>query len=115
MRYARTVRGSTLVERGREYVQAARVIGRHPLAIMFTHVLPNAVAPLLIQISLSMGFAVLAESALTFLGLGTQPPMPSWGGMLSAAAISYRKSAKTSPRPLKAWHPPTRRPRAAAK
>jgi peptide/nickel transport system permease protein len=57
---------------------------------MWLHVLPNAIAPLLIQISLSMGFAILAESALTFLGLGTQPPLPSWGGMLNESRAYLR-------------------------
>ena len=74
-----------MVEKNREYVQAARVIGRHPLAIMLRHVLPNVSAPLIVQTTVSLSTAILTEAALSFLGLGTQPPTPSWGLMLSAA------------------------------
>jgi len=88
--FARLMRARVLTEREREYVVAARCIGARAGRIMWLHVLPNAVAPLLIQISLSMGFAVLAESALTFLGLGTQPPLPSWGGMLNESRAYLR-------------------------
>ena len=88
--FARLMRARVLTEREREYVVAARCIGAQAGRIMRQHVLPNAVAPLLIQISLSMGFAVLAESALTFLGLGTRPPDPSWGGMLNESRAYLR-------------------------
>jgi peptide/nickel transport system permease protein len=88
--FARLMRSRVLSERERDYVLAARCIGARAGRIMRRHVLPNAVAPLLIQISLSMGIAVLAESALTFLGLGTQPPMPSWGGMLNDSRAYLR-------------------------
>lgn len=88
--FARLMRARVLTEREREYVVAARCIGARSGRIMWLHVLPNAVAPLIIQISLSMGFAVLAESALTFLGLGTQPPQPSWGGMLNESRAYLR-------------------------
>ena len=88
--FARLMRSRVLSERERDYVLAARCIGARDGRIMRRHVLPNAVAPLLIQISLSMGIAVLAESALTFLGLGTQPPMPSWGGMLNDSRAYLR-------------------------
>jgi peptide/nickel transport system permease protein len=88
--FARLMRARVLSEREREYVAAARCIGARAGRIMWLHVLPNAIAPLLIQISLSMGFAVLAESALTFLGLGTQPPIPSWGGMLNESRAYLR-------------------------
>jgi peptide/nickel transport system permease protein len=88
--FARLMRSRVLTEREREYVVAAKCIGARSGRIMRRHVLPNAVAPLIIQISLSMGFAVLAESALTFLGLGTQPPMPSWGGMLNESRAYLR-------------------------
>ena len=88
--FARLMRARVLSEREREYVLAARCIGARDGRIMRRHVLPNAMAPLLIQISLSMGIAVLAESALTFLGLGTQPPMPSWGGMLNDSRAYLR-------------------------
>jgi peptide/nickel transport system permease protein len=88
--FARLMRARVLTERERDYVLAARCIGARAARIMWQHVLPNAMAPLLIQISLSMGFAILAESALTFLGLGTQPPMPSWGGMLNESRAYLR-------------------------
>jgi peptide/nickel transport system permease protein len=88
--FARLMRSRVLTEREREYVVAAKCIGARSGRIMWLHVLPNAVAPLIIQISLSMGFAVLAESALTFLGLGTQPPLPSWGGMLNESRAYLR-------------------------
>jgi ABC-type dipeptide/oligopeptide/nickel transport system permease subunit len=88
--FARLMRARVLTEREREYVVAARCIGAQSGRIMLQHVLPNAIAPLLIQISLSMGFAILAESALTFLGLGTQPPLPSWGGMLNESRAYLR-------------------------
>src|SRR3982074_1093039 len=88
--FARVMRARVLTERERDYVLAARCIGARAARIMWRHVLPNAMAPLLIQISLSMGFAILAESALTFLGLGTQPPMPSWGGMLNESRAYLR-------------------------
>ena len=82
VRYARTVRGSTLVERNKEYVQAARVIGRHPMAIMFTHVLPNALGPVLVLVTLHIGEAVITESILSFLGVGVPPTQPSLGTLI---------------------------------
>jgi len=82
VRYARTVRGSTLVERQKEYVQAARVIGRHPLAIMFTHVLPNALGPVLVLVTLHIGEAIITESTLSFLGVGVPPTQPSLGTLI---------------------------------
>src|SRR6266849_3337946 len=88
--FARLMRARVLTERERDYVLAARCIGARAARIMWQHVLPNAMAPLLIQLSMSMGFAILAESALTFLGLGTQPPMPSWGGMLNESRAYLR-------------------------
>jgi peptide/nickel transport system permease protein len=88
--FARLMRARVLAERQREYILAARCIGARDGRIMWQHVLPNAVAPLLIQISLTMGFAVLAESALSFLGLGTQPPNPSWGAMLNESRAYLR-------------------------
>ena len=82
VRYARTVRGSTLVERNKEYVQAARVIGRHPLAIMFTHVLPNALGPVLVLLTLHIGEAIITEATLSFLGVGVPPTQPSLGTLI---------------------------------
>ena len=80
--YARTVRGSTLVERNKEYVQAARVIGRHPLAIMFSHVLPNVLGPVLVIGTLQIGAAIITESSLSYLGVGVPPTQPSLGTLI---------------------------------
>jgi peptide/nickel transport system permease protein len=82
VRDARTVRGSTLVERNKEYVQAARVIGRHPAAIMFTHVLPNALGPVLVLVTLHIGEAIITEATLSFLGVGVPPTQPSLGTLI---------------------------------
>ncbi len=80
--FARTVRGSTMVERNKEYVQAARVIGRSPLRIMLSHVLPNVMSPVLVIATLSLGFAILAEATLSFLGVGVPPTQPSLGTLI---------------------------------
>ena len=82
VQYARTVRGSTLVERNKEYVQAARVIGRHPLGIMFSHVLPNVLGPVLVLATLQVGSAIITESSLSFLGVGVPPTQPSLGTLI---------------------------------
>jgi peptide/nickel transport system permease protein len=82
VQYARTVRGSTLVERNKEYVQAARVIGRHPMAIMFTHVLPNVLGPVLVLATLQVGSAILIEGTLSYLGVGVPPTQPSLGTLI---------------------------------
>jgi peptide/nickel transport system permease protein len=82
VQYARTVRGSTLVERNKEYVQAARVIGRHPLAIMFSHVLPNVLGPVLVLATLHIGTAIITEATLSFLGVGVPPTQPSLGTLI---------------------------------
>lgn len=81
--FARVTRGAVLSVRGREYVTAARALGKSPFGIMLRHVLPNAIGPIIVQTSLSLAFAILAEAALSYFGLGTQPPDPSWGRMLS--------------------------------
>lgn len=81
--FARVTRGAVISVRGREYVTAARALGQGQGAIMLRHVLPNALGPIIVQTSLSLAFAILAEAALSFFGLGTQPPEPSWGRMLS--------------------------------
>jgi peptide/nickel transport system permease protein len=90
--FARLMRSSVLSERERDYVYAARCIGARNGRIMFLHVLPNTLAPLLVQLSLAMGFAVLAEAGLSFLGLGTQPPDPSWGTMLNDSRAYLREA-----------------------
>ena len=80
--FARVARASTLSVREESYVRAARGMGARPLEIIVRHVLPNVAAPLIVQTSLSLAFAILSEAALSFLGLGVQPPEPSWGRML---------------------------------
>lgn len=81
--YARVARSVTLTLREEEYVTAARSLGASDWRILWRHVLPNTVAPILVVASLGMGTAIIAEAALSFLGLGIQPPEPSWGSMLS--------------------------------
>jgi peptide/nickel transport system permease protein len=81
--FARLTRGTVLVERSKEYVLAARLIGGSSQHIIFRHMLPNVAGPILVQIALTMSVAVLLEAGLSFLGLGVQPPQPSWGGMLA--------------------------------
>ena len=82
MQYARTVRGSTLVERNKEYVQAARIIGLHPVLIMIRHVLPNVMGPVLVIATLGLAFAILTEATLSFLGVGMPPTEPSLGTLI---------------------------------
>ena len=82
VQYARTVRGSTLVERNREYVQAARVIGVSPLRIMRRHVLPNVLGPVLVLATLQVAAAIITEATLSFLGVGVPPTSPSLGTLI---------------------------------
>ncbi len=82
MSLARIVRGSILSLREIEFVDAARVLGARPWRILFLHIVPNTVAPILVYTTLNIGYAILAESSLSYLGLGIQPPVPSWGNML---------------------------------
>jgi peptide/nickel transport system permease protein len=77
--YARLTRGQVLAVRAREFVVAARTIGAPPLRIVLRHIFPNVMNALIVQATLSTAFAILAEAALSFLGLGPQPPYPSWG------------------------------------
>ena len=77
--YARLTRGQVLAVRAREFIVAARTIGATPLRIVMRHIFPNVVNALIVQATLSTAFAILAEAALSFLGLGPQPPDPSWG------------------------------------
>jgi ABC-type dipeptide/oligopeptide/nickel transport system permease subunit len=82
--FARLMRGQVLTIRTREYVHAARLLGGRDWWILARHVLPNTATPIVVQASLSVGFAILAEASLSFLGLGVQPPEPSWGSMINA-------------------------------
>lgn len=82
---ARVVRGTVLSVREREFVDASRVMGNSEIFTLLRHVLPNCVAPVTVLATMLFGWALLAESSLSFLGLGVPPPAPSWGGMLSDA------------------------------
>jgi ABC-type dipeptide/oligopeptide/nickel transport system permease subunit len=82
---ARLVRGQVLVTRQMEFVQAARALGARDRRILLQHVLPNVIAPVVIAATLGMAGAIMAEAALSFLGLGVQPPTPSWGSMIADA------------------------------
>jgi peptide/nickel transport system permease protein len=81
--FARVTRASVLGVREEVYVRASRSVGASDFRLLTRHVLPNAAPPIIVQTSISLAFAVLAEAALSFLGLGTQPPAPSWGRMLA--------------------------------
>lgn len=82
--FARISRGAMLAELGQVYVESARTIGANPLRIIFRHVAPNTIAPLVVQVALAMAFAILGEAALSYLGLGVQLPDPSLGNLLSS-------------------------------
>jgi ABC-type dipeptide/oligopeptide/nickel transport system permease subunit len=81
--YGRVARGEVLSVKGREYVQAARIVGASPVRIMFRHILPNIISPLIVIWTLAIATTILSESGLSFLGLGVQPPTPSWGTMIA--------------------------------
>ena len=83
--FARITRGAAQAVWTREYITAARVCGKGPLAITIDHVLPNIASQIVVQATISFATAILAEAALSYLGLGTQPPQPSWGRMLNEA------------------------------
>ncbi len=85
--YARVVRGSVLSIREREFVQAARALGSRDGRILVRHVLPNALTPWMVVATLDMARVIVIESALSFLGLGVQPPTPTWGGMLADGRV----------------------------
>ena len=82
VQYARIVRAQTIVERGKEYVLAARLLRVSPLRIMFTHILPNTLTPVLVAATLSFGMAILTEATLSFLGIGMPPGQPSLGTLI---------------------------------
>ena len=83
--FARVVRGSVLSIKEKEYIEAAQAMGAGDLTILFRHILPNCMAPVIVQATAALAYAILAEAALSFLGLGTPPPAPSWGNILSDA------------------------------
>jgi peptide/nickel transport system permease protein len=82
---ARLARGATLALRAREFVRAATALGATPRRIVLVHILPNVASPIIVATTLSIGHIILLESVLSFLGLGIQPPMASWGNMLTNA------------------------------
>jgi peptide/nickel transport system permease protein len=90
--FARIARGAVLSVRNEEFITAARALGAGDIRILFTHIFPNILSPLIVETSLSLAFAILAEAALSFFGLGTQPPDPSWGRMLSEGRGYFRQS-----------------------
>ncbi|WP_441518911.1 ABC transporter permease [Bradyrhizobium sp. 2TAF24] len=83
--FIRLTRGQVLNVKAEDYIEAARALGNSPLRIACVHILPNILPALLVQATLSIAAAIIAEAALSFLGLGQQPPAPSWGSMLNAA------------------------------
>jgi peptide/nickel transport system permease protein len=83
--FIRLARGATLAAQVEDYVEAARAVGNPPSRILAVHILPNILPPVLVQATLTIAGAIIAEAALSFLGLGQQPPAPSWGSMLNSA------------------------------
>lgn len=83
MGYARVVRGSVLSVKEKEFVETARALGAGDIYILFRHILPNVMAPVIVMATLGMGYVILAAAGLSFLGLGAQPPTPVWGAMLN--------------------------------
>ncbi len=82
VQYARVVRGATMVEKNKEYVQAARVIGAHPIKILVRHILPNVMGPVLVIATIGLALAIIAEATLSFLGVGLPPTQPSLGTLI---------------------------------
>jgi peptide/nickel transport system permease protein len=91
--YARLARGGMLTEREKDYVTAAHTLGQSTGRIIFQHILPNTLPPILTQVALGMASAVFLEAGLSFLGLGAQPPAPSWGSMLADSRNYLRIAA----------------------
>jgi peptide/nickel transport system permease protein len=82
-KFARLARGLVLVQRSQEYVEAAHVLGYGPARVLFKHILPNSVGPLIVLVTLEVGHAIIVFAGLSFLGLGVVPPTPEWGAMVS--------------------------------
>lgn len=94
--YARVIRAQVIAIKEREYVEAARAIGCSSFRLIIRHVLPNVLSPVIVMCSLGIGNAIIVESTLSYLGLGAQPPLPSWGSMLSnARTFTYDASFLT--------------------
>lgn len=94
--YARVVRGQALVVRELDFVHAARAVGASDARIIVRHILPNALAPIIVLATVGMAAAIIAEAALSFLGLGVQPPAPSWGTMLNEGRAFLRMAPHIS-------------------
>jgi oligopeptide transport system permease protein len=94
MDMARLVRGQTLSLREREFIEAARASGAKPMKILFGHILPNALGPIIVQATFGIPSAILFEAFLSFLGLGVPPPTPSWGSMAAEGIVSIRIAAQ---------------------
>ena len=92
-RSSRTIRSAAMVIKENQFVEAARAVGASHLRIIWRYILPNIMAPIIIIATISLGVAILAESTLSFLGLGVPPPYPSWGEMLSGSGRSYMHKA----------------------
>jgi peptide/nickel transport system permease protein len=90
--FARVTRGASLSVQGLDYVTASRSIGRGEAAIMWRHVLPNIASSLLVQATIQFALAIVADAGLSYVGLGTQPPFPSWGRMLNDAQTYIYKA-----------------------
>ena len=90
--YARLIRASIMQERNNEYVEAATAINASDMRILFKHILPNAISPMIVHVTMNIGFAILIASTLSFLGLGAQPPTPEWGAILSEGKNYMRDS-----------------------
>jgi peptide/nickel transport system permease protein len=90
--YARLVRAQVLAIKQRDFVDAARSIGLAPSRLLIKHILPNAISVVIIQVTLDVGYVVLATSSLSFIGLGAQPPLPEWGTMMATARNSMREA-----------------------
>ena len=100
----RLIRGQVLAVREETYIEAARSVGTPSARIAVRHVLPNVASPLIVQIAVSLGFALLAEAGLSFLGVGAPPPTPTWGGMLKRSfdfvlEVPGRSSCRAAPSP----------------
>lgn len=91
--YARIVRASVLSIKDQEFVEAARAIGAKDLTIILTHIIPNSLAPVIVQATLGVANAILSTAALSFIGLGIQPPAPEWGAMLSGGRTFLRDAS----------------------
>lgn len=85
--FARIIRASVLSIKEQEFVESARLVGCSDARIIFRHLIPNVLAPIIVQVTLSMGLSILSASTLSFLGLGIQPPIPEWGAMLSSGRM----------------------------